>query len=321
MRSVLTILLLAGLPVAVAQDLPVQGPVLGYAWEAASSRLRPLLGIPGSSLLGTPLDLGVSLTLAEVSPRQDYAVAVEADSGAVLLIRLTGTLSANPLPGVSPGASRIALSASGSAAAIYAPDRGSLHVLTGLPDGPSVASFALPGPVSALAVHDSGDLVLAVSSEQLYALRPGAEPRRLGQVGASAAIAFAEDSHDALIADPSRQEVFLLRGENERLILAGARDGVSDPVAVALAGRRGFVANRGSSTVLVVDLAGAPPLSVACPCEVSGLQRLRGETVFRVTDSLRSASYLLEAGPAEPRLWFVPPDVAAQVRPARERSR
>ena len=321
MRSVLTILLLAGLPVAVAQDLPVQGPVLGYAWEAASSRLRPLLGIPGSSLLGTPLDLGVSLTLAEVSPRQDYAVAVEADSGAVLLIRLTGTLSANPLPGVAPGASRIALSATGSAAAIYIPNRESLYVITGLPDGPSVASVTLPGPVSALAVHDSGDLVLTVSSEQLYALRPGTEPRRLGQVGASAAIAFAEDSRDALIADPSRQEVFLLRGENERLILAGARDGVSDPVAVALAGRRGFVANRGSSTVLVVDLAGAPPLSVACPCEVSGLQRLRGETVFRVTDSLRSASYLLEAGPAEPRLWFVPPDVAAQVRPARERSR
>lgn len=322
MRSVLAILILAGLPVTAAQDIPVAGPVLGYAWEAASGRLRPILGIPGSSLLGAPLEIGASLSRAQVSPRQDYALGVNADSGAVLIVRLNGSPSAEPLAGLGPGADGIAISATGSAAAIYSGDRQTLHIVTGLPDAPAVAAAALPGPLTALAVHDSGELALAVASEQLYALGPGAEPRRLGPVGAAAAMAFAENSRDALVADPDRGEVFLLRGENERLILAGERDGVRDPVAVALVGRHGFVANRGSNTVLLVDLAGGPAVVVPCPCEVAGLERLRGEAVFRLTHSFGSASYLLEAaGPAEPRLWFVPPDATAQVRPPRERSR
>ena len=320
MRSALAVLFLVGLQAATAQDLPVQGPVLGYAWDVASSRLRPILGIPGSSLLGTPLDLGTSLKLAEVSPRQNYALAISADSGA-RVVHLTGGFSIQPIPGVDPEADRIALSPIGSAAAIYSQGRQTLQVVTRLPDAPSAASVALPGLLTALAVDDSGDLVLAVSGEQLFALGPRKEPRPLGPAGAAAAIAFAENSREALVADPARKEVFLLRGDNERLILAGERDGVQDPVAAALAGRRGFVADRSLNTILLVDLAGGPAAVISCPCEVTGLQRLRGDALFRLTASLQSASYLLEAGAAEPRLWFVPADAPVHARPPRERSR
>jgi hypothetical protein len=308
-------------PAATAQDMPVAGPVLGYVWDAASARLRPILGIPGSSLLGEAPDLGVTLSLAEVSPRQDYVIGVEAGSGAVVLVSLAGSRAGvAAVAGLGPGAERIALSPTGAAAAVYG-GSGGLSVVTGLPEAPATRTLAAPGRLTALAVSDSGERVLAVSGEQLYLLARGAEPRLLGPVGAGAAIAFVENSGDALVADPARQEAFLVRGEGERLILAGAREGISDPVAAAVAGRRGLVANRGTNTVLLLDLAGGAPAAISCSCEVAGLQRLRGDAVFRLTGSLHAPSYLLEAGQPEPRLWFVPPDARALVRPPRERSR
>jgi hypothetical protein len=255
----------------------------------------------------------MAFLLAEVSPRQDYALAAGAES--VWLVRLDGAQEAKPVLGGSAG--RIAISPSGSAAAVYSQG---LQILKGLPGTPSVASLALPGALTAMAVNDAGDLVLAVSGEQLFALRPGAEPRHLGPAGDASALTFAENSSEALVADPARNEVFLLRGENERLILASERDGISEPVAVSLTARRGFVANRGSNSVVVLDLGGGPPARISCPCEVTGLQRLRGEAVFRLTGPLESASYLLEVTAGEARLWFVPAG-AAPARPPRERSR
>ncbi len=321
MRCALAVLLLAGLVPAVPQDAPVTGPVLGYAWDAASLRLRPILGLPGSSILGAPLDIGAAVSDAEVSPNQEYALAVEADSRGVLLVAWTGgRASVRPLPGGLQPADRIAISPGGGAAAVYSASGPALYGITGLPASPSVATWDLPGPLTALAVSDAGDRVLAVSGGLLYLLARGAEPRPAGPVGADAALAFLQDSPDALVADPARQEVFLLRGESERLILAGARDGIADPAAIAAVGRQAWVANRGSNTIVVLDLDGGAPAQIACPCEVAGLQRLRGHAVFRLTGSLRATSYLLEGGPAGSRLWFIPPD-AASVRPARERSR
>ena len=321
MRSVLAAILLAGLAGVYAEEAPVTGPVLGYAWDAASARLRPLLGIPGSSILGTPIDIGRSLSIAEVSPRQDYALAADGASGEVLLVAFAGGRAAvRPLPGSIGPTERIAISPGGGAAAVYTGAGPALHVLTGLPDSPAVAAWDLPGPLTALAVNDSGDRVVAVSGEQLYWLVRGGDPRPLGPAAAASVLAFLEGSNDALAADPARQEVSLLRGESERRILAGARDGISDPAGVAAVGRKAFVANRGSNTIVLLDLDGGAPAQIACPCDVAGLQRLRGEAVFRLTDSLRSTSYLIEGGPAGPRLWFVPPEVAPG-RPARERSR
>jgi hypothetical protein len=310
MRFLLAALLLA--PIVTAQD--VQGPVLGYAWDTASSRLRPILGIPGSSLLGAPLDLSVPLSLVELSPRQDYALAAGAES--VWLVRLDGARSVHPV--LSGSADRIVISPTGTAAAVYSQE---LQILKGLPGTPSAAAVAVPGPLTAMAVNDAGNLVLAVCGEQLFALRPGAAPRRLGPAGAGSALAFADNTTDAIVADAANNEVFLLRGENERLILASERDGVSEPVAVALAAGRGFVANRGSNAVLILDLGGGPPARISCPCEVTGLQRLRGEAVFRLTGPLQSASYVLEVAAGEPRLWFVPAASAVGPRPPRERSR
>jgi len=321
MRPLLVLFLVTALSAGAADDLPVSGPVLGYAWDAGLSRLRPILGIPGSSLLGAPVDPGLPLALAEVSPSQDYALGVHGANGELLVVRFPA-LTVGRVAGVG-GVTRIAISPSGSAAAVYSQDIQALWILTGLPDAPLAAQVPLPGAISALAVNDAGDLALAVAPEQLFAqlfaLGPGAEPRLLGPAGAGLLLAFLERSSDALIADPARREVTLLRGLAERVVLAGERDGVVDPVAVAAAGRRVLVADRGAAAVLVVDLGGGPPVRVDCPCGVASLQRLRGDAVFRVTATFQSASWLVEAGGEQPRLWFVPPD-PPPARPPRDRS-
>jgi len=52
----------------------IRGPQLGYVFDESQGILRPILGVPGASRLGDSLSLGVSLTLAEISPKQDYAL-------------------------------------------------------------------------------------------------------------------------------------------------------------------------------------------------------------------------------------------------------
>src|ERR1051325_3269137 len=90
-------LVLAAVPCLPAQTSQINGPVSGYVFDAAVHALRPILGLPGSSLLGRPLSLGFDVASAFVAPRQDFAFVVAAD-GSLHAIQLNaGTPSERPV--------------------------------------------------------------------------------------------------------------------------------------------------------------------------------------------------------------------------------
>src|SRR5436190_14394980 len=68
--------LLIGVGTAASQTHSIHAPQLGLVFDEAAGALRPIWGIAGSSTLGDPLPLGVTLKGAVVSPSQDYALAL-----------------------------------------------------------------------------------------------------------------------------------------------------------------------------------------------------------------------------------------------------
>src|SRR2546421_9030504 len=56
----------------------IGGPVLGFIPDAGGTAIRPVLGIPGASILGERLELTVDIRGALISPKQDYAISYRA---------------------------------------------------------------------------------------------------------------------------------------------------------------------------------------------------------------------------------------------------
>src|SRR5205814_10136245 len=75
------------------QQSSIGGPSSGFAFDQSARVLRQIRGIPGASTLGEPVDFGLSLAAAYVSPRLDSALVVAAD-GTLHLFRLAGGVPA-----------------------------------------------------------------------------------------------------------------------------------------------------------------------------------------------------------------------------------
>lgn len=326
MKLLLSVVLVVLAAPAWPQDLVIDGPLLGYVFAPRLGGLQPLLGIPGAAQVGGMLDLGWTLSSAEVSPRQDYALAVAAPDGQILVVNLQrGRMAVRPVPGARPGADRIRLSPRGAFALLYYQESRTAELLTGLPDSPAPAGridlAAMPDPPEALAVSDDG-LVLAAGAEFLFLLRPADAAQPLARVGRVADMRFLEQSRDAVIADEGRNELLLVRdagGSSELRVLAGERDGISQPSAVAAFGRRVFAANRAARTVLALDASGGVASQFPCDCAPARLDPLHGPAVFRLTESGEGPIFLFDGGGEEPRIVFVPAAPVESSGPPRRR--
>jgi len=72
---------------AAAQPAAVDTPGLGFAWDARSSTVRAIRGIPGASVLGDAFDPGAPLPAAAISPRHNIALAISKDPSIVPLVK------------------------------------------------------------------------------------------------------------------------------------------------------------------------------------------------------------------------------------------
>jgi hypothetical protein len=94
-----------------AQSSWINGPVLGFVAERSGSFVRPILGIPGASILGEPLELGSEVRIVAISPRQDYAIAVRTEDKQFVLIPFrSATTEMIPVFGTSAEDSLVAIS-------------------------------------------------------------------------------------------------------------------------------------------------------------------------------------------------------------------
>lgn len=303
-------LALAILPAGFGQQR-VEGPVLGFVFDA-QVRLRPILGIPGSSLLGRPVYSNPAARLGAVSPQQDFALVAEGESGRlVLLTELAGAPVSRTIEALG-NATRIAISPGGAYVAVYSAGEGRVRVAGGFPAGPAEPEeFPAAGLVE-LAVSDTGAAVAVI--EQAGRLDVVALQRAGGRVlvstGAYGGMAFLHGRDDLLVADRELDTLALVRGVTTggaAEALANRRDGIAGPreVAVSLDNRYAFVANQATPGVLVVDLEGGAARMIPTDAAPSRLARLRGNAVFRLTEAEDQPLWLLDAGPPQPRLVFV----------------
>lgn len=305
---------LAGACSLCAQDNPasVMGPVLGVVFDASTSAVRPIAGIPASAMLGEPFDAGSALKQALPGAEQGYAVGIDADSGAAMLISASGRIE---LSGVRAGATRIAVSPRGRAAAFYFADSRTVQVVASLATTPRVLrEFTIEGAVSLVAVSDDGEAVLAaVDQDEASAVvlaENGKDFRLMQRASRVRALDFIPDSHKALFAETAANAVQFV-GANDVTLIADERDGIADAVAVAASndGSTVFIAMR-SGQVAARKLDGGEQTIVPCSCQPTTLARLRGSAVFRLNGVGDGPVWILDASGEQARILFV----AAAVR-------
>ena len=300
---------------ALAIGASIQGPQLGFVFDSAKGELRPILGIPGAAVLGHPLGLGVEVRAIAISPLQDYVLAVGGEHNEAMVFNLSHhPLTSVAVEGADRGASQIVISAEGKAAALYYKDRNRIAIVTGLPTNPKVASeLYISGSerLTSFAIADDGRTVVGSSGDKVFQVTNGGEVPLLEDLGRVTAIAL-PTAKTALIADGPRNQIQRIRGIGagiETDVIAGSKEGISAPVGVAVSrdGSRAFVANGKSGKVSIIQLNGEAAVStIACACKLTGLDRLSGNEVYRLTGFSSRPMWTLDAGGAEPRVLFVP---------------
>jgi hypothetical protein len=284
--------------------------VTGYVFDQTAHKLRPILGLPGASLFGNPIDFGFDVAAAYVAPRQDAAF-LQAVDGTLHVLRLSsGASSERSVDNLMGSPERVAFSPSGTSAALYA--GGSIEVVKGLPDNPSVSGgidLASGAQLDSMAISDDGALMLVSTGNSVRLYGSLADMGELMTTNGHAQLAFAAGGHDAAIADPSGAGIVLYRdltGARESRVLAASDDTIGKASALAFSadGRNLLMASADAASLTTFDLAGGARNAVACSCQPSRLTRM-GD-VFRLNDLGGDPVWLLDTRSSEPRLVFVP---------------
>jgi hypothetical protein len=300
---------------ASAQFGSLSGPVLGYVVDGKTSAVRPVKGILGSATVGDRLDTG-TLPTSVVTLGSGHAISATKDGIDVLTLSPDSErITRSPIPGVAGSPSHVSVSRQATAAAFYYPASNQIQIVTGLPKEPRpLGVVQTNGTVTQTAISDDGTLVVySVASsdgDSMFAWTPSQESSRfLTTAGSVSGIALTAGG-DAIVTDRGANEVFAIwdaRLGAVRRLLADVREGVSDPVGVAVsATNRIYFVNAGSASAIVLDPSGRYVKSHSCSCKVTGLIPMR-DSVFRLTDRIDQTIFLLDASSTEERIVFVPP--------------
>ena len=305
----------------VAQDQPaaqmVRGPVMGFVLDKASG-VRPILGVPGAATLGQTVLDKAGLESVTPSAGRDYALAVLSSGRQTVLVRNLSAAPSAAILDVTPGATRIEVSPSGDAAALYYADTRRVEVLAGLPASPSVAWSIeladLQDGLAALAVSDGGGaLLVARAGDQapVWFVTPDAGQNVLCSVDGSPSLTFLTGSLDAAVVDGVAASVVVVRNpkaEPQLTRVGGQAQGISRPLAIAAArdNTRLFVANAEPAGVVSLSLAGEEPATLPCDCTPTGLERMASGSAFRLSDAGAGPIWLLDASSTPARIVFVP---------------
>jgi hypothetical protein len=304
--------LLAAAP-GYTQNGSVASPAMGFAFDANASAIRPLRGVPGASLLGDPIDSGFAISLAAVSPRQDFALAVSSSDSRLRLIALTVT-NAGSLPDAALTApDRIVFSPSGSAALLW--QNGRLQAVSGLPDHAAVRDIDLsaltPAP-SAMAVSDDGALIALSGDTSAWIMNDSGTSFQLALPGSTSALSFGLNNHD-LIAASATGDIHVVRhpgADSDYRLIHAADEHTTGAIASRFSadGSRVFIVTAdGNASTIAIDSGAVAAIS--CGCRATALDPLNSRDLFRLTAAGQSVLMLFDgSGDAGPKVWFVPPD-------------
>jgi hypothetical protein len=313
MRLICPLILLFGSLIPAGAQPGIGIPATGFAFDSSLGALRPILGIAGAAILGSPLNSGSTLESAVISPHQDFALAVSAGDHGVSIIRFDAGTSVLPLPSGMSSPDRMVFSPSGSASVLYRQDSSRIQILTGLPDTPVIRDLSTAGLNSpaALAITDDGNLALLAGqdSDPSWTVGPDGNFIPLALPGSTLAVAFRRGSHDLLSVTRAGDLYLALDVDTIpafRQIYAG---GASDPVAVQFSfdGAVSYAIGA-NGTVIAVQLATGSSQTISCGCRPTALEPLRSGTMFRLNAISSRPLMLFDASVGGLQVWFVPPD-------------
>jgi len=323
--------LLLALPafyVAAQNGSSINGPSLGFVTNDKGTTIWPLLGILGAAVPGQPLELSESVRDAAISPQQDYALATSMATGQPIIIRLDAadTPSA-PLAGSRLHSALIAISPTGSGAALYDKSARVLQLVSGLPASPQIVYeldiSGLDGDMQDLAVSDNAGVALVVvgnESRTLWTIQGNGSLSSVNAIRPSR-LAFIANRTDALIADDATQEVFLLQNLDQapvRMpgIVMRDVDRQFSAISASRDGRSLYVAQDGSENISIIDLQTRETTVLSCHCRPTVFSPLRGTSVFRLNGISNGPITVLDASTSSPRTLFIPidPNVLADYR-------
>jgi hypothetical protein len=285
---------------AQAQEGAIAAPMLSYVRDAVS--LRPVFGIPGTSLVGDPLDLPWPIAEAQASPEGHAVILTRAGEA-----WLVSGDRIRRIPGLTEPVSAMALSPSGAAAVFRNHDATRIEIVTGLPDHPVVARRIDDSPTGPLAISDDGAWLLAAASGAVYLFDPASQIERIAD--RVLAMSFRPRSREFALTVNSNLVVWRDR-DASYLRQWSLPDGVHSAREARFSndGRQLWIANA-DGALLVADRDGGTQ-SGACHCSPDGLQPLAGGAVGLTGFSRASSSTpmrLATAGPAGLHVFFVPP--------------
>jgi hypothetical protein len=289
----------------------INGPVAGYVFDKAARALRPVLGLPGASLLGGPIHWRYHVDQAFIAPRLDSVVGVTPE-GAFRLFRMRdGSVTELAVDSLTQAGSpyTVAYSPSGSSVALYAGNR--VQLINGLPDAPVVGGsidLTAAGAPSALAVSDDARTLLVSVNNSIRLFESYADMGKLIDTAPGALVAFAAGSHDAAVADAAAGVVLYhdLAGAGSSQVIAppDQNGAASSALAFSADGKALFLASGAAQAVTQLDLSAGSRNRIACNCSPTELAPM-GD-VFRLTELGGDPLWLLDAPESTPRIVFVP---------------
>jgi hypothetical protein len=235
--------------------------------------------------------------------------------------------SQTAVTGAAANPDMLAISPSGTSAALWFPLSGHMQVVTGLPDSPSVtnvdASFLNASPL-AIAVSDDGQWAVGLWSTGVYAF--GAQVIPLQTDPGVVALAFSHSSHNLALATAARATMLSdVGGANQSSILYDYSAQSLSPRAMAVSFDNQHAVIADSAGKLVnINLPSSSANIADCACSPTGVYSLGG-SVFRLNGTGRSGATktahtedlkLFDA--AAGAVWIVPPALSDATTGARQ---
>lgn len=289
-----------------------EGPQLGYLWSSSEQSLRPILGVPGASQLGSPV----------AEPGSYIAAAASARSGEAILEDKAGDLDLMSVPVGSPlplsgvhvaGIAQFVFSPSGVNAVVFVPGQNTAFLVTGLSatastQQPQVQALTSASAMTAAAVSDTGQVVSATGSNPTTLTLLTGNNAPVASLGGFGGIAFLPGGSDLLAVDSLHSVLTLIHG-NGAAAQTFASSSFQSPFAVAASqdGNTAVVANGGDTSVVRVDLTNAAnPMRIPCACQPDRLMPLAGNAVFAMTGPGNAPAWVVDASASMPRTLFIP---------------
>jgi hypothetical protein len=292
----------------------VGGPILGYVPEGDTIRL--MYGLPAAGAIGAEIAEGGWARTA-ISPTQNFVLATSASAGEVLLVNLVKP-SVTSIAGAGSNPDMLAISPSGTSAALWFPLTGQLQIVTGLPDSPAVrtvdASFLKASPLS-IAVTDDGQWAAGLWSAGVYTFGPSAQVIPLQSDPGVLALSFFHNSHNLALATAVRAtSIADVGGANQPSVLYDYSAQSLSPRAIGVSFDNQLAVMADASGKLVnINISSHGANVVDCGCSPTGLYSLGG-SVFRLNGTGRSGTDRTGHTPdlkvfdaAAGAVWIVPP--------------